>query len=110
MAYTLFGNVDLSNSEGLEAVNHIAPSTIGIDTIYLSKGKIPEVFLRGAGVPVEFITYMKSLVANPIEFYSCFIIYSTKDHEFAERLHGDLQRIKVRCWVAPHDVHGERSL
>jgi hypothetical protein len=28
----------------------------------LSKGKIPEVFLRGAGVPEEFITYMKSLI------------------------------------------------
>jgi hypothetical protein len=45
-----------------------------------------------ARVPDEFITYMKSLVANPIEFYSCFISYSTKDQEFAERLHGDLRR------------------
>jgi hypothetical protein len=30
---------------------HNGPSTIGIDTIYNSGGKIPEIFLRGAGVP-----------------------------------------------------------
>lgn len=41
---------------------------------------------------LDFVSYMKSLVANPIEFYSCFIRYSTKDQEFAGRLHGDLQR------------------
>jgi uncharacterized protein YjbI with pentapeptide repeats len=107
---TIMGDSDLSTVIGLETVRHDGPSTIGIDTIYLSKGKIPEVFLRGAGVPDEFITYMKSLVANPIEFYSCFISYSTKDQEFAERLHGDLQNKNVRCWFAPHDVHGGKKL
>jgi TIR domain/Pentapeptide repeats (8 copies) len=107
---TNFGNNDLSEVMGLETAHHGAPSTIGIDTIYKSNGKLPEVFLRGAGVPEEFITYMKSLVANPIEFYSCFISYSTKDQEFAERLHGDLQNKNVRCWFAPHDVQGGKKL
>jgi hypothetical protein len=110
MEYTTLGDVDLRSVEGLESVRHGAPSSIGIDTIYRSKGKIPEVFLRGAGVPEEFITYMKSLVMNPIEFYSCFISYSTKDQEFAERLHGDLQNKNVRCWFAPHDVQGGKKL
>src|SRR5260370_12989054 len=110
MAYTLFGNVDLSDSEGLEAVNHVAPSTIGIDTIYLSKGRIPEVFLRGAGVPDTVITYMKSVVVEPIAYYSCFISYSSTDEEFARRLHRDLQGEHVRCWFAPHDVRGGRKL
>jgi TIR domain-containing protein/pentapeptide repeat protein len=110
MIYTLLGDLDLSGVTGLETALHDGPSTIGIDTIFRSKGKIPEVFLRGAGVPEEFITYMKSLVANPIEFYSCFISYSTKDQEFAERLHGDLQNKNVRCWFAPHDVHGGKKL
>jgi hypothetical protein len=79
----------------------MGPSTIGIDTIYRSKGKIPEGFLRGAGVPEEFITYMRSLVANPIEFYSCFISYSSKDQQFAESLYAALQVKNVRCWFAP---------
>jgi TIR domain/Pentapeptide repeats (8 copies) len=110
MLMTTFGNNDLRAVSGLATVRHNGPSTIGIDTIYRSKGKIPEVFLRGAGVPEEFITYMKSQVANPIEFYSCFISYSTKDQEFAERLHGDLQNKNVRCWFAPHDVQGGKKL
>jgi hypothetical protein len=47
---------------------------------------------------------IRSLVANPIEFYSCFISFSSKDHEFAERLHADLQNKGVRCWFAPEDI------
>jgi hypothetical protein len=39
-----------------------------------------------------------------IQHYSCFISYSTKDQEFAERLYADLQNKGVRCWFAPHDL------
>jgi hypothetical protein len=106
---TVFGNTDLSNVSGLETVWHSGPSTIGIDVIYLSKGKIPEAFLRGAGVPESFVTYMKSLAANPVEFYSCFISYSTKDQDFAVRLHADLQNKGVRCWFAPEDIQGGKK-
>ncbi len=85
-------------------MQHRAPSTIGIDTIYKSKGNIPEVFLRGAGVPEDFIVYMRSLVGKAIEFYSCFISYSSQDDDFAQRLHADLQQKGVRCWFAPEDL------
>ena len=109
MADTVLVDVDLSEVKGLETVIHRGPSLIGIDTIYRSKGNIPEPFLRGAGVPDDFITYMKSLVGNPIEFYSCFISYSSKDDEFAKRLYADLVREHVRCWFAPEDLKiGER--
>jgi hypothetical protein len=47
---------------------------------------------------------MKSLVANPIDYHSCFISYSSKDEEFANRLHADLQAVHVRCWFAPEDL------
>jgi uncharacterized protein YjbI with pentapeptide repeats len=104
------GSVDIQSVKGLESVRHLAPSMVGLDTIYLSNGNVPEKFLRGIGAPDAFITYMKSLVANPIEFYSCFISYSTRDQEFAERLHGDLQNRNVRCWFAPHDVQGGKKL
>ena len=106
----MFGAVDLSVAKGLESVTHGGPSTIGIDTVYASRGRIHEVFLRGAGVPDEFITYIRSLVGRPIEFYSCFISYSTKDQDFAERLHADLQAKGVRCWFAPEDIQGGRKL
>src|ERR1035438_8043489 len=107
---TVFADVDLSTAKGLEAVYHAGPSTIGIDTIYKSHGKIPEPFLRGCGVPDEFIAYIGSMVGRPIEFYSCFISYSTEDQEFAERLWADLQAKGVRCWFAPHDIKGGRML
>jgi len=52
---------------------------------------------------------MKSLVGKPIEFYSCFISYSSKDEDFAQRLYADLQAKNVRCWFAPEDLKiGER--
>jgi TIR domain/Pentapeptide repeats (8 copies) len=107
---TIFDNLDLSSARGLETIVHEGPSTIGIDTIYKSRGKIPEIFLRGCGVPDEFIAYIGSMVGRPIEFYSCFISYSTKDQEFAERLHADLQAKGVRCWFAPDEMKGGRKL
>jgi hypothetical protein len=107
---TIFANVDLSTVEGIEAIEHEGPSTIGIDTIYRSKGKIPAQFLRGAGVPENFIEYMSSLVGTAFEFYSCFISYSSKDQEFADRLFADLQKEGVRCWFAPHHVQAGKKL
>src|SRR6266702_3450493 len=83
IGFTIFGDVDLSVAKGLEIVKHEWPSTIGIDTIYRSQGNIPEVFLRDAGVPDSFLDYMRSLVGKPIEYYSCFISYSSKDGAFA---------------------------
>ena len=79
-------------------MKHRGPSTIGIDTIYRSKGNIPEVFLRGAGVPEDFIVYMRSRVGKAVEFYSCFISYSSEDDDFAQRLYADLQAKNVRGW------------
>jgi uncharacterized protein YjbI with pentapeptide repeats len=107
---TSFVEVDLSQTRGLKDVKHFGPSYISIDTLYRSKGKIPLEFLRGAGVPDNFIEYMHSLVGTGFEFYSCFISYSTKDEEFADRLYADLQNKGVRCWFAPHDAKGGQKL
>ena len=106
---TTFADIDLSEVGGLETIHHLSASTIGIDTIFKSRGNIPNVFLRGCGVPDEMISFIKS-VAGAIQFYSCFISYSTKDQEFADRLYADLQNKGVRCWFAPHDIKGGRKL
>lgn len=99
-----FGDVDLGKVKGLDAVQHHGPSYIDIQTIYRSGGNIPDVFLRGAGVPDNFIAYMKSLTGQAFDFYSCFISHSSKDREFVERLYADLQSNGVRCWYAPEDL------
>jgi len=104
IGWTVFASVDLREVEGLDKVHHIGPSTIGIDTIYLSQGEIPEVFLRGAGVPDDFIKYMHSLTGKALQFYSCFISYSEKDRDFVEYLYKDLQSNGVRTWYFPEDA------
>ncbi len=104
MFRTIFADVDLSEAIGLDQLRHFGPSTIGIDTIYNSKGKIPEVFLRGAGVPDVLIEYIPSLVGQALQFYSCFISYSSKNEAFVRRLYADLQDKGVRTWFAPEDL------
>jgi len=43
-------------------------------------------------------------MVDPIQYYSCFISYSSKDEMLARRLHADLQAKGVRCWFAPEDL------
>jgi TIR domain/Pentapeptide repeats (8 copies) len=99
VAYAIFGSVDLSSCSGLESVEHTGPSILGVDSIILSKGRIPEIFLRGVGLPEEWITYIPSLVGDGIQFFSCFISYSSLDKPFAVRLHDALQSKGIRCWL-----------
>jgi hypothetical protein len=106
------GSNDLSTTKGLETVNHHAPSVIGIDTLYLSAGKIPQAFLLGCGVPESFINYIPSLVGaqEAVQFYSCFISYSHKDEDFAKRLHSRMRAEQMRVWFAPEDMKGGRKV
>jgi TIR domain/Pentapeptide repeats (8 copies)/Pentapeptide repeats (9 copies) len=101
---TIFANVDLSIVKGLGTVRHQGPSEISVNTIYHSGGRIPEVFMRGCGVPDTMIAFANSLVGKTIEFYSSFISYSSSDDDFARRLHVDLQASGVRVWFAPEDL------
>ena len=104
LSFTTFAGVDLSTVKGLEKVLHYGSSFIDIDTLYRSQGNIPEIFLRGCGVPDQMIEYARSLTTKPIKYYSCFISYSHKDEDVAKRLWADLQAKNVRCWYAPHDM------
>jgi hypothetical protein len=65
-AWTRFINMDLSSVKGLEKVCHINWSTIGVDTLYKSKGKIPAAFLRGCGVPENLIECLPSLTNQAV--------------------------------------------
>lgn len=104
VAWSCFGDNDLSETVGLNAVKHFGPSTIGIDTIYRSKGNIPEEFLRGAGVPRHFISYTGYLNEKAFEHNSCFISFSGNDRNFIEKIGEDLQREGISCWYAPEEM------
>jgi uncharacterized protein YjbI with pentapeptide repeats len=100
---TVFGDVGLTGVTGLEQCYHLGPSIIDHRTLQKS-GPLPRVFLRGVGLPDNLIEYLPSLLNQAIQHYSCFISYSSKDDEFANRIHADLQNSGVRCWFAPHDL------
>jgi len=93
----------LHDTLGLHTIEHFSPSSIGLDTFFLSGG-LPETFLRGAGIPEEFIQYASSLVGEAIEYYSCFLSHSSKDGEFTRRLYNDLQGRNIRTWYAPEEL------
>lgn len=102
---TIFSFVDLSTTRGLDQLIPKGPSSIDQETLIRSKN-LPEKFLRDCGFPDQFIKQLPGLVNSlePIQFYSCFISYSSKDEPFAQRLHADLQAKGVRCWFAPEDM------
>lgn len=100
----MFGDNCLSEVKCLEEVIHQFPSTNGIDTIYRSKGNIPDVFLCGCGVPADMIAYARSMRGKVIDFYSSFISHGAKDKRFCERLYADLQAKGVRVWKFDEDA------
>jgi hypothetical protein len=121
---TVMGNLDFSTTHGIDSIRHAEPSILGVDTIFRSKGKIPEVFLRGCGLSdlqiemarlatsgldseqVTDISYKihQLYIGGGIRYYSCFISYNNRDEEFFQKLHNDLQNSSVRCWFAPEDL------
>lgn len=102
-ARTTISDCDLSNTLGLASVSHKGPSTIGIDAILKSKGKIPVSFLKGCGVPDDVVKILLPK-AKGRQFYTCFISYSTKDETFAAKLKKYLKAKQVRCWYFPEDA------
>jgi uncharacterized protein YjbI with pentapeptide repeats len=103
LQHTVFGATTLSEVKGLNHCRHVGPSIVDFQVLKNS-GPLPSAFLRGVGLPDNLIEYLPSLLNEAIQFYSCFISYSSKDHAFAERVHADLQNKGVRCWFAPHDM------
>jgi hypothetical protein len=104
---TLLVEVDLSGVTGLETVRHRSPSTLGIETLYRSKGKIPAEFLRGCRrTRWPNHTYLPSLIGaeEAALYYSCFISSSHKDEELTQRLYSRMREEHLRVWYAPADM------
>lgn len=101
---TYFINIDLSKSRGLDNVRHDGPSTICLDTLFRSHGHIPESFFRGVGFPDSFIELLESFLPDDFGHPSCYIISSSLDLNFAQKLQLDLQQEGIRTWLVPDDI------
>jgi uncharacterized protein YjbI with pentapeptide repeats len=107
---TVFGDLDLSSVKGLRATHHQGPSIVGVDTLFRSRGRIPQTFLQHAGVPRTLIEYLGSLRGEALQFYTCFISFSDADDLFSQRLYKDLQAAGIRCWRWKKDAKWGRTL
>lgn len=123
---TIFGHSDLSETAGLEHVVHHDPSMISTDVFTLSKGKIPESFLRGCGLSdweiesgklfnpdlnseeINRILYklFDLRVGHALQISPLFISYSHVDGTFVDKLESRLNKKGIRFW---RDVHEMKS-
>jgi hypothetical protein len=101
--HTTFTFTSLKSAKGLDACEHLGPSALDYHTLMIS-GPLPDVFLRGCGLPDEFIRYVPGFWTQPNAFYSCFVSYSVADKPFAVRLHDALQGSGIRCWLDEHQL------
>lgn len=101
---TILADVDLRTAKGLTEIQHLRRSPIALHIVRLPQDGSALHFLRGTGVPDEWIDYYRARMMHPIQYHSCFISYSGKDDVFVQCLHADLQDHGVRCWFAPHDM------
>ncbi|MDT5268288.1 MAG: hypothetical protein QOH49_474 [Acidobacteriota bacterium] len=119
---TTLADTDLSSVKGLEAVKHGGPSTLGIDTLHISRGNIPELFLRGCGLSdwqIETAKLHRTELSNKeitdilyrihdlrasqfIQINPLFISYTHTDGTFVDEMENYLNRKGIRFW---RDVH-----
>jgi len=103
-----FSHLSLRDVHGLSSIRFASPSSIGVDTFFISGG-LPPNFLAGCGSPQSFLKYAQSLAGVAVDYYSCFLSFSSQDESFARRLYADLQEFGIRTWLAPEYIKiGER--
>ncbi len=128
MGITILGDIDFSETAGLEQVTHEFSSSVDINTIRRFKGKVPEIFLRGCGLSDweiesaklynpdlsndEFI-YIQNRIFDlrqrqALQISPLFISYSHADGTFVEKLESHLNQKGVRFWRDIHDATAGR--
>jgi hypothetical protein len=106
VGYTVFQNCDLSEAEGLDEVRHDAPSTVGVDTLYRSRGRIPAQFLLGIGAPEGLFPFQQAIANDSPLGGEFFIACAEKDIPFAQQLQSALRAHGVRTWVFAENFRG----
>lgn len=123
MSKTVIGDNDLSQTIGLATIRHESPSTLGTNSLHMSKGKIPIEFMRGCGLSdweiesaklyapnltnEEITTIVYSIhdirATQSIQISPLFISYSHSDTSFVDSLETKLNDTGIRSWRDVHD-------
>ncbi len=124
----VFSNLDLSQAQGLEEIEHHGPSTIGIDTFQRSGDSLPDAFLRGCGLSdweIEVAKLYRPHLSQeqrttllyqidclqggqPIQFNPLFVSYSHADKAFVEQLEPQFDERGIRYWRDVRDLKAGR--
>ena len=106
LGYTVFQDCDLSVAHGLDEARHDAPSTIGVDTLYRSGGRLPAAFLTAAGIPGSIMDFQSAISGVASLLHQVYISCRDADEEFASIVSADLNALGVRSWVFSERVRG----
>ena len=98
-----FVNCDLSRAIALDFARHAGPSTIGLDTLAKSGGRIPRKFLEDAGVAAPLIDAQDPIAGVKREYPSVLTIGSMEDETLAGRLRESLRAAQIPCWSVAAD-------
>lgn len=125
---TNFGDLDMGKVQGLDNVKHYGPSTIGTDTLILSRGRISALFMRGCGLSdweIEQANLYNPDLSNEeinrilyrlydlrahraLQISPLFISYSHGDVEFVDKIGEFLAQKGIRYWRDIHDMKAGR--
>lgn len=108
LGLTIFADVDLRSTRGLEHVVHLCKSYLSLDILLRSGKDLPLAFLRGVGLSDSVITtFQPSNSPKTLnEAHACFISYAQEDLPFAQQLADTLQNKGIRCWLDQEDQIG----
>jgi uncharacterized protein YjbI with pentapeptide repeats len=119
IGWTSLGGVDLAGARSLETVVHHGPSTLGLDTLTRSRGKIPPLFLRGCGFALwqtwaaklcdpdltdeQFAKVQQKILQERVRgaFFvgGVFICHAPPNAEFVDKLRLRLQHEGLPVWL-----------
>lgn len=95
---TTFSRLDMSSVTGLETADHLGPSIVDMQTIYLSGGQISQSFLRGCGVPEDFFAHRLGM-ETAFDRHEYYLNYAHKDTPIVQRICDELRENGFRCWL-----------
>jgi hypothetical protein len=104
LGWTVFGYTDIHSALNLDSVRVESPISIGLDTMQLSRWRVPRKLLSNPKLHPDVIATVERWAGKAEVYYSCFLSHSSSDKEFAGKLYDELRTDGVACWYSAEDL------
>ena len=119
---TIYTCIDLCGFKCIDKIEHQAPSSVGVDTLEITRSSFQKryrrsshkqteiceqirMFLKQCGIEEDLLkVFWDTSQEHFAKYHTVFISYSSRDRAFADKLYYSLQESSVRCWYAPVDL------